>query len=67
MSKELPFLVYCIEEYKEQKAMNGKEVMALFKRHNVCDYIYEQFEILHINGPRYIVEDIDDYIAAQAS
>ena len=62
MSKELPFLVYCIEEYKEQKAMSGKAVMDLFKRHNVCDYIYEQFELLHINGPRYIVQDIDDYI-----
>jgi hypothetical protein len=63
MSRELPFLVYCIEEYKEQKNLSGKEVMALFVKHRVCEYIYRQYEILHINGPRYIVQDLDDYMA----
>ncbi|MDR3293760.1 MAG: DUF3791 domain-containing protein [Clostridiales bacterium] len=43
--------------------MKGKSVIELFVRHKVCDYIFEQFDILHINGPRYIVEEIDEYIA----
>ena len=39
MSKELPFLVLCVEEYKNQKKMTGKEVMALFNQYSVCEYI----------------------------
>ena len=36
MSKELPFMVLCVEEYKNQKGLTGKEVMALFNKYSVC-------------------------------
>lgn len=39
MSRELPFIVLCVEEYKHQKSMTGKEVMALFQEYAVCEYI----------------------------
>lgn len=65
MSKELPFLIYCIEEYRRQKKMQGKAVMELFNRYSVCEYIYEFYELLHINGSYYIVNDIDEYIESK--
>ena len=66
MSKELPFLVHCIEEYKAAKGLNGKEVMSLFVKYGVNEFIVRFFEVLHIGGPRYIIEEIDEYIAAKA-
>lgn len=66
MSKELPFIIYCIEEYKNQKNMSGKDVMLLFNRYSICDYIRSFYEVLHTTGTKYIVNDIDLYIKSRA-
>ena len=65
MSKELPFIVLCVEEYKHQKKMTGKEVMDLFNKYAVCEYIQSFYEVLHTTGMRYIVNDIDLYIKSR--
>ena len=65
MSKEATFLIYCIEIYKNAKALNGKQVMALFNKYHVLEYVVSYFEALHTTGERYIVDDIDLYIAAR--
>ena len=65
MSKELPFLVLCIEEYKNQKGMTGKEVLELFNRYSVCEYIKSFYEVLHTTGTQYILNDIDLYIESR--
>ena len=65
MSKELPFIVLCVEEYKHQKKMTGKEVMDLFNKYAVCEYIQSFYEVLHTTGTRYIVNDIDLYIKSR--
>ena len=65
MSKELPFIVLCIEEYKNQNGMTGKEVISLFNKYSVCEYIISFFEALHTTGTKYIVNDIDLYIESR--
>lgn len=65
MTKELPFVIYCIEEYKNSKNMSGKEVLELFDRYSVFDYIREFYDVLHTTGPRYFIEDIDAYIESR--
>ena len=67
MSRELPFIVLCIEEYKNQKSMTGKEVMALFQEYAVCEYIRTFYDALHTMGTRCVVEDIDGYIRSRRS
>ncbi len=67
MSQAGNFLIYCIEQYKAAKSMTGKQVMELFSRYRVSDYIYACFEALHTTGANYIVEDIDLYIEARQS
>lgn len=62
MSKEGKFLVYCTEQYKSAKGMNGMQVSELFNKYKVWDYIYSCFEALHTTGENYIIEDIDLYI-----
>ena len=65
MSVESKFLVYCIEVYKLSKNMTGKQVMELFKRYNVMDYILSCYEALHTTGASYIIEDIDIFLEAR--
>ena len=62
MSKELPFMVLCVEEYKNQKGLTGKEAISLFNKYLVFEYIKEFYEVLHTTGSKYIVDDIDLYI-----
>lgn len=67
MSKELPFIIFCIEEYKNQKHLSGKEVMFLFNKYAVIDYIKSFYEVLHTAGNKYIVNDVDLYIKSRDS
>ena len=65
MSKEGKFLVFCLEIYKVAKHMTGKQVIELFKRYGIMDYVLSCYEALHTTGTNYIVEDIDLFIEAR--
>ena len=65
MDDKTNFIVYCIEEYKNAKGMNGKSVIDLFNRYCVIDYIRDYYEALHTTGRQYIVDDISMYIEAR--
>ena len=65
MDDKINFIVYCIEEFKNAKGMNGKSVIDLFKRYHVIDYIRDYYEALHTTGRQYIVDDISMYIEAR--
>ena len=67
MSKELSFLIYCLEEYRSQKNMTGKAVIELFEQYSVCEYLQSFYEALHTTGAKYVVNDIDMYIEARQS
>lgn len=62
MNKKLQFIIYCIEEYKNAKNLTGKEIINLFEKYHLYEYIKDFYEVLHLTGPKYIVEDIDLYI-----
>ncbi|MDR1000597.1 MAG: DUF3791 domain-containing protein [Clostridiales bacterium] len=62
MDEKIPFIVYCIEEYKSAKKLSGKAVIDLFNRYRVIDYIRSYYEALHTTGQQYIVNDINLYI-----
>lgn len=65
MSKEGNFLIFCIEEYKSAKNLTGKQVIRLFQKYRVSEYILSCFEALHTTGTSYIIDDIDLYIEAR--
>ena len=65
MSKEGNFLIFCIEQYKSAKNLNGREVIELFHKYRISEYIVSCFEALHTTGTNYIIEDIDLYIEAR--
>ncbi|MFA9560433.1 DUF3791 domain-containing protein [Evansella sp. AB-rgal1] len=64
-NNKLDFMVYCIENYKNVKGLKGKDVLELFNKYRVLDYIKATYDALHTTGRDYIVEDLDIYINAR--
>lgn len=62
MSETLRFTVFCLENYKAEKRLTGKEADELFRRYGVYDYLREFYDVLHTTGHQYLVSDIDQYI-----
>lgn len=67
MSEAMAFTVFCVEAYKNAKALTGKQVDALFRRYGLYDYLHESYDGLHTTGHQYIVKDIDAFIAVRNS
>ncbi len=65
MSAEGKFLVFALRCTRRPKNLTGKEVISLFKRYGVSDYVLSCYEALHTTGTNYIVEDIDLYLEAR--
>jgi len=62
MNGNAEFITYCMEEYKAAKGITGKEVITLFKKYNIIDYIVTCYGALHTMGGLAITEDIDSLI-----
>ena len=65
LTKEQKFYIFCIEVYKREKGLTGKQTIELFEKYDVESYVIDLFELLHIHGNAYIIKDIDDYIEAR--
>jgi hypothetical protein len=65
MSKEGKFLVFCLEMYKAEKKLTGRQVIELFMSYGIHAYILSCYEALHTTGTNYIIEDIDLFIEAR--
>ena len=59
---EVWFLASCIEIYKEEKGMTGKEAYNFLLKSGAVDFITKYWEGLHTTGPLYIIDSIDEYI-----
>ena len=56
------FLSFCIEQYKNKHQMSGEEVAILFKQYGVLPYLEDNFEVLHTQGHRWLMDEIDEWI-----
>lgn len=64
-SPMLLFLIFCLENYKDDKCIYAEEALFIFNKYNVIEYIEEVYESLHTQGKEYIMEEIDLYINNQ--
>ena len=65
MSRDVQFTVFCMESYKVYKNITGKQVVELFEKYGVFEYILEFYDVLHTTGYQYINHDIDIYLQAR--
>jgi hypothetical protein len=59
------FKVFSIERYKYAHNISGTDTLYLFKKYGVLDYLGSFYDVLHTLGDKYIVADIDEFIAAR--
>jgi hypothetical protein len=65
MSDKAHFKVFCLERYKSEHHMKGKDAFQLFKEYGVLDYLDSFYDVLHSFGDKYIVSDIDEFLGSR--
>jgi hypothetical protein len=66
MEGEVWFLASCVELYKDEKGMSGQEAYNYLLRTGAVEFITKCWEGLHMTGPLYIIDSIDEYISNHA-
>lgn len=56
------FVAFCIEEYGAAKGMSGEQVLDLFSKYGLVDYLSEFYDVLHTQGRQWLIEEIGEYI-----
>ena len=59
------FLVFVIEEYKYLESQTANEIIELFSKYNVFNYISRNYEALHTMGGRAIADDIKCFMESR--
>ena len=57
------FLAFCMEQYKQAKGLSGQEVLNVFDRYGVLEYLSEYYDVLHSQSRQWIIEDIEEFIS----
>ena len=65
MSREADYLVFATELYRYAKGLSGAEVIALFSRYDVDQYILDMFELFHIKCDANMIAAVDEYLAVK--
>ncbi|MBQ8525850.1 MAG: DUF3791 domain-containing protein [Clostridia bacterium] len=63
MSKEMEFFVFLLEQYAKYKNTTADKVLKLWDELNLTDYIYEMYELYHIEAIDNAFYDIDNKIS----
>ncbi len=56
------FVAFCMEEYRATKGMTGEQVLDLFAKYGVTDYLCKCFEPLHTQSRQWLLAEIDEFI-----
>ena len=56
------FVAFCIEEYAAAKGLNGEQVLDLFNKYGLTEYLSEFYEPLHTQGRQWLIAEIDEFI-----
>lgn len=59
MRKESKFFIYLIERYAEHKNTTAEKVLKEWEEKNMVDFIYDMYELYHIERLENAFEDID--------
>ena len=58
----MDFMVYCIEEYRNAKKLTGRQVITIFNKYHVYDFIEKSYDALHTYGGDEITWNISEYV-----
>ncbi|MDR1786059.1 MAG: DUF3791 domain-containing protein [Spirochaetaceae bacterium] len=58
------FTAFCIETYAREHNISGAGAAEKFEKTGVLDYLFSNYDVLHTQGPRFILPLIDEYMEA---
>lgn len=61
------FIAFCIETYKNANCMTGAQAANLFSETGLTEFLAENFESIHTQGPQWILEEINEYLSTHRS
>lgn len=56
------FIIFCIEVYKEENKITGKEAYDIFKKYGVLKYLHDGYDVLHTQGDNWLMDDINEFL-----
>lgn len=56
------FLSFCIEQYKNSEGLKGEDALNILQRTGALDYLERNYEVLHTQGPQWILEEITEFV-----
>ena len=59
LPEEFEFYTYTLEKYALTKGKTGLQILALFKRYGVDDFLINHYDLLHTQGTGYVIDEID--------
>lgn len=62
MNKEFDFFVYLIESYSNYKNISTSSVLDILKKNNLTQFIYNMYEVYHVEDLHNAFLDIDTLI-----
>lgn len=62
MSKESKFFTFLLESYAKYKGVTAAEVLKILDEKNLTDFVYNMYEIYHIEAIENAFMDIDSLI-----
>ena len=63
VNKEFEFFTYLIESYSIYKDVETKEVMRILDEKDLTDFVYNMYELYHIESIENAFKDIDSLIS----
>lgn len=62
LNKIQQFQLFCLESYRTQFGVSGITALDDFKKFKVFDYLAAGYDVLHTQGKKYILADINDFL-----
>lgn len=60
--KKLEFVIFCMEVFRNEYRLTGRQTLELFKKYDVITYIQDNYDILHSYGAEFLCEEIAELV-----
>ncbi len=59
------FSLFCLESYKNEANLTGRQALSEFKKYDVFKFLSDFYDILHSQSIKYTVAEITEFIKAR--
>lgn len=63
LSKEFRFFTFLLESYAQFKGISASEVLKTLDEKNLTDFVYDMYELYHVEAIENAYKDIDSLIS----